>query len=513
MPEHLEQDCPGSTAKAQGLRGPAPEESVFGFDLDGVYPVTPMNDDAALLQNYANEGSDSAFTELVRRHVALVYGAALRRTGDAHAASDVAQQVFIALARNARQLSGHTLLSAWLHTATRNASLNLMISEARRKARESAAAAEADVLPSGPEAGWEQIRPILDAAIDELPQADRDAVVLRFLERRPFAEIGGVLRVSEDAARMRTERALDKLRALLNRRGITSTAAAVGAALLSPPLTAAPTGIASALAAGALAAVAPGTAAVPLISLMTTKTIAVAALGAFLAFGAGTYYGISRSFSAAPSPPLAIPEQSRTIASLRHDNQSLKADVDRLTGDTTRLSAAYAGLAARAAAPKPAPARLTIGQKQQSVLNNLRQIDAARAQFKLDKGQAANSVQDLVGDDKYIRRLNSQDGEDYTNLSMVPGQALSVSSPNGLNVTFDPSGANTTKPEWTPGEQHAQDLEQKVGPSANQAVAAYRAANGRYPPSAEALIAYFPTPQEGADFVEYLEAQKATLGK
>jgi RNA polymerase sigma factor (sigma-70 family) len=473
-----------------------------------------MNDDAELLQSYADGGADTAFTELVRRHIDLVYGAALRRTGDAHAASDVAQQVFITLARNARKLAGHTLLSAWLHTATRNASINLMISERRRKSREAGASSAEGGVHAGPGADWERLRPVLDAAIDELAPADRDAIVLRFLERRPFAEIGAALRLSEDAARMRTERALDKLRALLGRRGITSTAAAVGAAVSSQPLVCAPAGIAPALASRALAAAASGAAGASLIPLMTTKNIAIAALGAFVAFGAGAYYGVSRSFDAAPPAPQQTPEQSRTIAALRHDNQSLRADVDRLTGDTTRLSAAYAGLAARtasaAASPKPAPARVTIGQKQQSVLNNLRQIDAARAQYKLENGQAANSVLDLVGDNKYIRRLISQDGEDYTNLSMVPGQALSVSSPNGLNVTFDPSGANTTQPEWTPAEQHVQDLGQKIGPAANQAVAAYRAANGHYPPSAEALIAYFPTVQEGADFVEYLEAQKAT---
>ena len=96
-----------------------------------------MNDDAELLCRYANEGSESAFAELVRRHVDLVYGAALRRTGgDPHRAADVAQQVFTTLARGARKLSHHALLPAWLHTATRNAALNLMISEKRRQTRE-----------------------------------------------------------------------------------------------------------------------------------------------------------------------------------------------------------------------------------------------------------------------------------------------------------------------------------------------------------------------------------------
>src|SRR5580692_4660613 len=100
-----------------------------------------MNDDATLLRRYAEDRSEAAFTELVKRHLDLVYSAALRRTGgDPHRAADVAQQVFGALARDARRLSRHSVLQAWLHTATRNASLNLMISEHRRKTRESMAA-------------------------------------------------------------------------------------------------------------------------------------------------------------------------------------------------------------------------------------------------------------------------------------------------------------------------------------------------------------------------------------
>ena len=144
-----------------------------------------MNDDAALLREYAHEGSEAAFTELVRRYVDLVYGAALRRTGDAYGADDVTQQVFITLARNSRRLERHTVLSAWLHTATRNAAINFMLSERRRKTRELEAL---DLSPeTNTKSDWDRLRPVLDSAIDELSRSDRDAVILRFLERR---EIG-----------------------------------------------------------------------------------------------------------------------------------------------------------------------------------------------------------------------------------------------------------------------------------------------------------------------------------
>src|SRR3954470_97707 len=137
-----------------------------------------MKDEAALLRRYTEEGSQVAFAELVRRHVDLVYGAALRRTGgNAHQAADISQQVFTTLARNARKLPRHTVLSAWLHTATRNAALNLVISEQRRRAREQAALAlQANATVDEP--NWDEVRPALDAAIDELPATDRAAVVL-----------------------------------------------------------------------------------------------------------------------------------------------------------------------------------------------------------------------------------------------------------------------------------------------------------------------------------------------
>ena len=110
-----------------------------------------MNDDATLLRSYADDRSEAAFTELVHRHLDLVYNAALRRTGgDPHLAADVAQQVFVAAARHARRLSRHSVLPAWLHTATRNASFNLMKSERRRKARESEAVALGAEASQGP---------------------------------------------------------------------------------------------------------------------------------------------------------------------------------------------------------------------------------------------------------------------------------------------------------------------------------------------------------------------------
>ncbi|MSU22981.1 MAG: sigma-70 family RNA polymerase sigma factor [Opitutus sp.] len=479
-----------------------------------------MNDDATLLRRYAEEGSESTFTELVRRHVDLVYGAALRRTGgDTHRAADVAQQVFTALAREARKLSHHAVLGAWLHTATRNAALNLMISEQRRQARELQALALEPAIAAGDASpDWDRLRPVIDAAIDELPEADRAAVVLRFLEQRAFAEIGAALHVSEDAARMRTDRALDKLRAALARRGITSTAAALGAIVSSQPVMSAPAGLAAVLATQSLAtAGASAGLLVTLTSIMKLKIITTAALSALVFFGAGAYVGLTQSLDLPPPPPLETPRQSQAIASLRDANVSLKAEIDRLKADVDLLDAANAQLTAQRAArpppvalPKTATLGVSIGQQQQSMLNNLRQLAAARDQFILENGRPPSSIHEIVGAMAYVRTVRTVGGEDYSALSMDPKQPMTITTPGGLSVTYDPASGNSTRPELSPAEQHAQELGRQIWSAADRAIEAYRVTHhGKDPPNDQATAPYFATPQEGADFLEYLKAKRA----
>lgn len=476
-----------------------------------------MNDDVEMLRRYAEEGSQAAFNEVVRRHVDLVYGAALRRMGgDPHRAAEVAQQVFTALARDAQKLARHPQLRAWLHTATRNAALNLMTSEQRRLTRETEALALESTGAAGrSDPDWSRLQPLLDGAIDELPESDRTAVILRFLERRPFAEIGAALKVSEDAARVRTDRALDKLRAVLARHGITSTGAALGAMLSSQPSVAAPAGLAAALALKSLAAAGAGVSAIAAVSIMSTKLITTAALSALLAFSIGAYVGRTHEPSAPPAQP--SPEttrQSQLIAALQQDKQRLAAEVTGLNLEVARMRTAEAEQAEQAARRSAAPVTMrtkspNIGvplyEQQTMTLNNLRQINAARKQFHLENGRAAGSITDLVGVGRYIKTVRTVGGEDYSALTMEPDQPLTVTTPDGVSVTFDPSGATTTKPEIPPAVLH----EQKVQASVMKAVEAYRAAHGgANPPNEAAIVSYFNTPQEGADFVEMMEARK-----
>jgi len=211
-----------------------------------------MKDDTELLHLYATERSDPAFSELVRRHVDLVYSVALRKVGgDAHSAKDVAQAVFVALARQAASLTQRRTLAGWLYLTTHHLAAQSVRSDRRRQIRENQAQAMNEIFNT-PETEWHQIRPMLDEAMRELNEPDREAILLRYFEQRPFAEIGRALRVTEDAARMRVDRALEKLRLLLVRRGVPSTAAAL-AAVLGHQVMAAPAGLAATIATTAAA--------------------------------------------------------------------------------------------------------------------------------------------------------------------------------------------------------------------------------------------------------------------
>src|SRR4051812_24512782 len=207
-----------------------------------------MTDDAELLRRYAEEAADDAFAELVRRHVNLVYSAALRQlNGDAHLAADATQLVFTDLARKAGKLAGHRVLAGWLFTSTRFATAKLVRGERRRQAREQEAQLMQELFQDDSAASldWQRVRPVLDEALGELNENDREAILLRFFEGRDFAAVGARLNIADNTARMRVERALDKLRTLLERRGVTSTSAALATVLANQAVLAAPVGLAA----------------------------------------------------------------------------------------------------------------------------------------------------------------------------------------------------------------------------------------------------------------------------
>src|SRR5512143_4061409 len=129
-----------------------------------------MPEDAELLCRYATEQSETAFAELIRRHVDLVYSAALRLlNGDVHRAQDVTQQVFAELARQAKRLMRHPALAGWLYTTTRRIAMRTIRTEHRCAAREREAHTMNELLREpAAESDWNQLRPVLDDAMHEL---------------------------------------------------------------------------------------------------------------------------------------------------------------------------------------------------------------------------------------------------------------------------------------------------------------------------------------------------------
>jgi uncharacterized protein (TIGR03435 family) len=215
--------------------------------------MNPM-DDWQLLRDYTQRNSEEAFRTLVDRYAGLVYHAALRQAGNPQTAQDVAQAVFIALARKADRLPRGTVLSGWLFRATRFAFNNLAREQIRRQRREQEAITMETILrPDDTASVWEQIVPHLNDALDRLPRKDREAVLVRFFQDKSHRELARTLGVSEDAAKVRVSRALEKLRLIFARQGFAMPSAVLLATISAHGAQAAPAGLTASVASVAVA--------------------------------------------------------------------------------------------------------------------------------------------------------------------------------------------------------------------------------------------------------------------
>lgn len=191
--------------------------------------------DWELLNRYC-DGSQQAFAELVARHAGWVRAVARRRLHDDHLADDAAQAVFIVLSQKSARLAQTRSLAAWLFEVTRLTVARQLRDERRRRARETQAATmRMQEQASGGAQGtgeWCALEPILDASVARLRRRDREAVLLRFYQQKTFVEVGEAIGSSEDAARKRVDRAVQRLREILGSRGVAAPSVLALAQLL-----------------------------------------------------------------------------------------------------------------------------------------------------------------------------------------------------------------------------------------------------------------------------------------
>ena len=257
-----------------------------------------------LLRQYAENHSDEAFAALVARHINLVYSVAVRCVGDPHQAEEVAQAVFILLAKKAAQLRHDKALSSWLFQTTRLTASNFVRGESRRHRREQEAHMQSVLNDSGTDV-WPRIAPLLDDAVAGLSEKDRHAIILRFYEGRNLREVGAILGASEDAAEKRVSRAVERLREFFTKRGVTVGATGIVMVLSANSVQAAPIGLAvtistaATLAGTTLTTTATATATKAVAMTTIQKTLIAGTVAVALAAGVGTY--VIQQMTAAPS--------------------------------------------------------------------------------------------------------------------------------------------------------------------------------------------------------------------
>jgi RNA polymerase sigma factor (sigma-70 family) len=248
-----------------------------------------INEDMWLVREYATRQSETAFATLISRHTNLVYSAALRLTGDLQLAEEITQVVFIILARKAASLGAKTILTGWLYRTTCYVSRSALKRERRRQQHEQEAYLQSD-LSNQTEPEWTQLSQLLDEAMMHLGQIDRDALVLRYFEGRSLQEVGSALGRSEDAAKKRVRRALEKLRSFFVKRGVSSTTAIIADMISANSVQAAPVALAKTISTVAVAkgaAVSPSTLALiqGALKVMAWTKIKIATVGALVLTG------------------------------------------------------------------------------------------------------------------------------------------------------------------------------------------------------------------------------------
>ncbi|HEX3797581.1 MAG TPA: sigma-70 family RNA polymerase sigma factor [Verrucomicrobiae bacterium] len=299
--------------------------------------------DLDLLRQYTRKNSETAFAELVSRHLNLVYSAALRQVRSPQLAEEVAQSTFTDLAQNATRLAADTVLSAWLYQVSHRTAIDVVRREARRQLREQIAT-EMNSM-NATDADWTAIAPLLDDAMHALDETDRTAILLRYFENKSLREVGLALGTSDDAAQKRVSRAVERLREFFSQRGVVAGASALAIILSANAVQAAPTGLSTTIATTAVAgtALATATATTTVAAKIAMTTIQKALVTAVIIVAVGA--GIHQAQRAAKLQTQldTLQQQQDTAASAGNDAlASLRSQIDSLTSQNADLTRSIA---------------------------------------------------------------------------------------------------------------------------------------------------------------------------
>ncbi len=386
--------------------------------------------DQELLKQYQDEGSEAAFEELVRRHVNLVYACALRRmSGNVQNAQDVAQVVFVDLARRGGSIPDGMPLGAYLHRAACFAAGKLLRSERRRRERETEALGLQNLMEPDRDVDWGRVAPLLDESLNRLRPADRAALVLRFFEERSLAGVGVALGVSEESARKRVARALEKLRLLLARRGAVTTALALSTAFAAHASPTAPPELAATIATASISKAAAGTGAgFNLLKLLMAgksqlaTVIGIASIGISAPPLLGSHPQIPHRVSTARNFPVENPpaaSDAEAAALLRKSDEALRRGNFRYDiTDNIRLSTRAVfkrflpdGKVERAEVVSGEPLRVHVSNRQGEWV--LTESEAVKLEFTPEKKEFSQKTIALL--DRYPGSVWVRFGPNETN--------------------------------------------------------------------------------------------------
>jgi RNA polymerase sigma factor (sigma-70 family) len=366
--------------------------------------------DTKLLARYASYHAEDAFAEIVRRHLGLVYSAALRQVRAPQLAEEVAQSTFLKLARHAGQLAPDTILPAWLYQVTRREAIDVVRREASRQLRESRWSGTTEMnAMNATAADWTHIEPLLDEAMHALDDTDRTAVLLRYFENKSLREVGDTLGTSENAAQKRLGRAVERLREFFAKRGVTVGASGLVVVISANAVQAAPVGLAvtistAAAIAGTTIAATASAAAIKTIAMTTLQKILITAT--IIAAGVATSLVIQHQAKLREEDARRLSAQSQQAAPI--------PTIAASENNFPRESWAFRGYAT----PESALVSLVwaaVNSDVEGFLNSLSPEQQSRVRLRWerqglgsDEAQIRRSISNQFGPVKTIRVLNKE---------------------------------------------------------------------------------------------------------